>query len=382
MKSAITGSHFTPAQAVIAELKKSQPEVSIIYIGRKYTREGDKSLSAESQIIPELGVKFIPITTGRLQRRFTRYTISSLLKIPVGLIQSMIILIKEKPDVVVSFGGYVGVPVIICAWVLSIPVLVHEQTLVSGLANQIGDIFADKIAVSFDKEYKFDKKKLVLTGNPIREEILHPSTLMDPEIKSAVSLAKTKMLPVILITGGNQGSHIINQAVGESLKALTDLGVIIHQTGESKFNDYEKLENLKMELPYLARYVVKKWVDGNDMGALLKQSNLIVSRAGANTLLEIAYWGTPTLLIPLPYVQKDEQNINAKFFHKLGLAEILPQSELTNKTLVGKITELLKHTQDIRQRSEQIKQVVIPDASKRLAQEIILLVHQHTHPSS
>src|SRR3990167_5082544 len=158
MKILVTGAHFTTAVAVIEELKnlpagrQEQKDIDIVYVGRKTTREGDSSHSVESQVLPQLGVKFISIITGRLQRAFTIYTFSSLLKIPIGFLQSFFILLKEKPDVILSFGGYVAVPLVIAGWLLSIPIIIHEQTLVSGLANTISSFFADKVAVSFEND--------------------------------------------------------------------------------------------------------------------------------------------------------------------------------------------------------------------------------------
>src|SRR3989344_9001367 len=115
MKILITGAHFTPAVATIEELKKVENE-EIVYVGRNTTLEGDRTQSVESKVLPALGVKFIPIIAGRLQRSFTPYTIPSLLKIPIGWIQALYIILSEKPDVILSFGGYVAVPVVIVGW--------------------------------------------------------------------------------------------------------------------------------------------------------------------------------------------------------------------------------------------------------------------------
>ena len=147
MKILITGAHFTPALAVIEELRKISG-VEVIYVGRSTTLEGDKTWSVESEVLSSKSIKFIPIITGRLQRSFTIYTIPSLLKIPIGLLQALFIFFTEKPDVILSFGGYVAVPTVLIGWLWSIPIIIHEQTLVSGLANEISALFADKICLS------------------------------------------------------------------------------------------------------------------------------------------------------------------------------------------------------------------------------------------
>ncbi len=362
MKVLITGAHFTPAQAVINELK-SYPETEIVYLGRKYTLEGDKSISVESQEIPKLGVKFIPIVTGRLQRNFSIYTLISLLKLPVGFIQSFYYLVKERPDVILSFGGYTAVPVVVSAWLLSIPIIIHEQTLVMGLANSISKIFADKIAVSFEKN---KGKKTVVTGNPIRQELLIDIN-PDKRIEEFIASAKKEKMPILFITGGNQGSHIINKTVLEVLGDLTKKYYVIHQTGDSKFKDFDSAEQLAQELG-LKNYLVSKWITVNNMRYIYQNCNVCISRAGINTLLELAYFKTPTLVIPIPYLYKNEQAVNANFFENLGLSKTLAQKDLDVKSIISKIEEV--KTMKV---SEDISNVVKLDAAKTLALETVTL---------
>ncbi len=377
MKIVITGSHFTPAQAVIEELKKF-PDIEILYIGRKTTREGDSTPSVESEVIPKLGVKFSPIITGRLQRRFTFYTIPSLLKIPIGFIQSLLILLKFNPDVVLSFGGYVAVPVVINSWFMSIPIIVHEQTLVSGLANRISNIFASKIAVSFDKAYSFNKNKIVLTGNPMRGEVVRPQKLPNSELKTIITLAEKARKPIILVMGGNQGSHVINEAIKKIISQLIEKAFVIHQTGDSKFDDWSDLSNYQKTLKNPERYLVKKWIEDSDVGYILPKLNLAISRAGINTFLEFAYFGIPTLAIPVPHIYKDEQIVNAKFFNKAGLAEVFSQSKLNDhQAFLAKIKEMLSNNKKLIDQAKAAKELVIPDAAKRLAQETLLLAGQN-----
>lgn len=366
MKILVTGAHFTTAVAVIEELQK-QSNTEIVYVGRKTTREGDRSLSPESQIIPEMGVKFIPIITGRLQRAFTIYTLISLLKMPIGFIQSLWILFTEKPDRVLSFGGYVAVPVVITGWLMSIPVIIHEQTLVTGLANKISSWFADKILVSFDVKNDFPKEKVILTGNPLRKEILDVGEIRGlKEIKEIFTLARKEKKPVVFITGGNQGSHVINLAVENIIDKLVNKAYIIHQTGDSKFKDFERLEKKQSNDYFVAKFIY------NEMSYLLKNSDLVVARAGINTLTELAFLGTPALVIPVPYLYKDEQNQNAKFFEGLGLVRILPQSQLSGDILLDQIYKCLNDLNHLSNQAKQAKRVVIPEAAKKIALETLV----------
>lgn len=372
MKVLVTGAHFTPAQAVIEELKKPKG-VEIVYVGRKYTREGDNSPSVESQVLPSLDVKFIPIVAGRIRRSFDIHTLFSFIKIPIGFIQSFYIILKEQPNVVVSFGGYVGVPVVISAWLLSIPVIVHEQTLVTGLANQVSNLFANKVAVTFDKAYQFDKSKMVLTGNPIREEITHPKGSLSPELAEIIKVAKKDKLPILYITGGNQGAHSINEVVFKVLDDLLEKFVVIHQTGDSKFKDFENINEKKSELKYSERYFAQKFISASDLGLLLSQTSLVVSRGGANTLLEMTYLGIPTIIIPLPFSLRNEQTKNAHFFEKAGLGEVLLQSRLNNKSLLELIEKMLKEKDEYSRKAKGAREVVILDAAKKLTQEVLIL---------
>lgn len=369
MKILITGAHFTPAVAVIEELKQLK-NVEIIYVGRKSTREGDRSVSIESLVLPKLGVKFISLITGRIQRVFTPYTILSLLKIPIGFIQSFFIIMTEQPNVILSFGGYVAVPVVINGWLWSTPIIVHEQTLVSGLANRVGGLFANKICLGFQENEEFAGEKTVFTGNPIREEVLHPQENLPNEYKELIATAKKDRLPVIFVTGGNQGSHALNTVVENCLDTLTRKACIIHQTGDSKLRDYERLVDRQND-----RYLVKKWID-KEIGHVLKKVDLVISRAGANTLTEVAYLAKPTLVIPIPYLYKNEQTKNAHFFEKLGLVEILPQSQLSSNTLLKKVTEMISNLPALRQRALPAQKIAFPDAAKRVAVETLTLLSQ------
>lgn len=360
MKILVTGAHFTPAVATIEELRKFK-ETEIVYVGRKTTQEGDNSPSVESQVLPTLGVKFIPIITGRLQRDFTINTIPSLLKIPIGFLQSFLIIFKEKPDVLLSFGGYVAVPTVITSWLFSIPIIVHEQTLITGLANRISAFFADKIAVSF-KDNQFKGEKVVLTGNPVRREIIEESKV--------AKLTHSNGLPTVLVMGGNQGSHVINLALEGCLEKLLQIARVYHQTGDSKFKDFEKLKGSGNSGRFGERYDVRKWI-GDEYPKILQEADLVVSRAGINTLSELALLGKPALLVPIP---NREQRKNAKYFENLKFTKTLLQSQVSGDTLLQNVKHMLKNINSLKEKAKGARKVIILDAAKKLALETILLV--------
>lgn len=363
MKILLTGAHFTPAVAVIEALRQQSGDkkVDLLYVGRKTTLEGDSSPSVESKVIPSLGVRFVPITTGRIQRHFNLYAITSVLKIPVGMVQAFWIVASERPDVVVSFGGYVGFPIVFAAWLLSIPVVIHEQTLVMGLANRLSSLFAKRIALSFPVKQFEGNTKSVITGNPLRQEIVQPST-PPAELRKFIEQARHKK--ILLVTGGNQGAHIINQTVGGALTELLKDFYVIHQTGDSHFHDYENLEEIRSQMGdlgnryYLAKFINEGW------GEVLDKAEIVITRAGINTLTELAYLQKKAVIIPLPHIYKDEQTVNAHYFAKLGMAKVLPQDQLSAERLVKTIQEADK--------MDPPKLDIDTDAASRIALEILL----------
>ncbi len=374
MKIMVTGAHFTPAQAVIEELKKF-PDIEIVYIGRKYTQEGYKALSVESKVLSSLGIKFIPIIAGRLRRNFDFWTIISFLKIPVGFIQSFFILLREKPNVTLSFGGYVSVPVVFNSWILSVPIMIHEQTLISGIASSITHIFADKIALSFEKESSKNGKE-ILTGNPIRQRLLNPSKKPSLELKDFVKNAFRGKLPLIYITGGNQGSDIINENISLILERLTETFFICHQVGDSKKNYFDTLQAQKNKLKNGHRYLVKKWFEVEDLALIYRNSDLVISRAGINTLVELDYFQIKALVIPIPFIFKNEQVKNAKYFEKQCLCEVIYQDNLNPQVLFSKIKTLIRNNSK-KQRDNAKRNLTLSNAAKIIAQEVLLMGNEN-----
>jgi UDP-N-acetylglucosamine--N-acetylmuramyl-(pentapeptide) pyrophosphoryl-undecaprenol N-acetylglucosamine transferase len=332
MKITLIGGHLSPALSVLQALPK---DAQVTFIGRKYALEGDKALSLEYKTITELSIPFQEINTGRLQRKFTKFTLSSLLRFPSGIVQAFSILIRTKPDIVVGFGGYASVPVIFCAYILKIPTIVHEQTMGAGLANRMVSRFAKKICISWDSSRKyFPKDKIVLTGNPIRNFLIS---------NSKFSIFNNN-LPVVYITGGSSGSHFINVLIEGIIRELLKKYNIIHQTGDAgEFHDFDRLNKLKESLPERLRYnyLLKKFIDPSEIGDLLNTSTLVISRSGINTITELMYFEKPAILIPLPFAQDDEQLNNAKFLDKIGLGVIIKQEDASKEKLLETINQMM-----------------------------------------
>lgn len=370
-KIVITGGHLTPALAVIDELIKKD-QWQILFIGRKYASEWEKTPSVESIIIPDQGIWFAPIAAGRFPRHFNRYALFSALKIPLGFFQAFFYLLRFRPQVILSFGGYVSLPVVIAGWLLGIPSLTHEQAVIKGLATKISAPFVKKMAVSWPSSLKyFPPEKAVLTGNPVRKEIFKSKE------KIWQRLDFPQNLPLVFITGGNQGSHVINQAVESVLPRLLEIANVFHQSGHLQaLGDFEKLIKARQKLsPQLRkRYHVKKYLSAEEMGTFLNKANLVVSRAGANTLSEIAALGKPVLFIPLPWLYQDEQTRNAQMLVEAGTAEILPQKDLSGGSLYQRIKRMIQNLPSYEKKASIAKRLIRLKAAQKIVAEIEKLV--------
>lgn len=366
-KIVITGGHVTPALSVIDELEK-KGNWQIYFFGRQYASEIDKTISMEAELLREKKLTFIPITAGKLQRHWDRHALISYLKIPIGFFQALIYLLKIKPRVILSFGGYLSVPVVVGGWLLRVPIITHEQTASFGLASKFNSFFANKIAISWSSSRKyFPADKVFLTGNPIRKDILQ----FDKKIWQIFNF--DEKLPLIFITGGNQGSHIINQTTQEIISQLVKDYNVFHQTGRLEA-DFEALEKIRQKFPlkFKHRYHCKKYLNSNEMGTLFNKTDLVVSRAGANIVTELAVLGKPALLIPIPWAYADEQTKNAQILVEAGIAQILPQDKLTPKKLYQLINQTIKNLDQYKKNITQAKKLVKPNS----AREIVKLIER------
>lgn len=336
----LTGAHITPAVALTQEIFSREPDAKVIYCGRRKFNNGKDSV--EEQEIVRVGAEFIPLEFAKLNRFISFSTLTEFFKIPSGLIRGFQLVKRLKPDVVVSFGGYVSIPVVIAAKILRITVIVHEQTLVWGLANRIARRFATYSAVSWVENID---GKSVLTGNPIPEEIV---------------LAKIKSKhDVLFITGGSQGSLAINTLVDPILPELTKHFTVYHQTGSQV--------NRKMD-----KYFSADWFPTPIVADIFKRAKIVVGRAGANTVTYLSYFGIPSILIPLPISGGGEQLANADLLAGTGLATVLDQNGLTPEKLLEEILRINKNYDQIRELgAEKAGRLIIPNATGKLMDLVI-----------
>lgn len=368
MKILIVGGHMAPALGLIDALPKS---TEIVYVGRQHVFEADEGESLEQKTIKARGIRFIIFKSGRVQRSFTRHTIPSLLKIPKGFTQALEVLKKEKPDIVIGFGGYLSVPIGLAARLLRIPLLIHESTLGAGLANKVLAPFANKICISWDSSRAyFPEKKTVLTGNPLLPFKTDNENLPLPESK--------EKLPLIVVTGGSGGSHTVNAVVLQILPELLEIAKVTHLTGDAKqFGDFDALHAKKKTLPkkLQGRYFLTQFVSPEDINTLFAKADLVIGRSGINTVAALLVLHKKAIFIPLLVGQKDEQLKNAKIMQSEGLAEVLDQRSISAKTLFAAIKEMLAHKTE-----EKIKWhiPVVQNGAENLMKEVLQCVSQYT----
>lgn len=356
----VTGGHVTPAIAVIDALKS---DVSVVFFGRKYAMEGSRTVSAEYRLIIGKGIRFISITTGRLQRYLTWMTVPSLFKIPVGCIQALWYCLRLRPALIVSFGGYVALPTVLAGWLCRIPVITHEQTLVPGLANRLIARIATRVCVSFpDTLARFPKDKAVLTGLPMREE------LFTAPKKTPFSLDLSGH-PLLYITGGGTGAQSLNRIVYPVLSSLLHTYTIIHQVGDTSLVEAQKIRTALRD-EYKRRYIVLPYIPIPELSWVLSHASLVVGRSGANTVAELAVLGKVSLLVPLPWSGGGEQQENADWLARYGGAVVVPQSSLTPLRLRKEIEAVWAQMPELQQRASGFAVTVPRDGTRRMLREI------------
>ncbi|MDD3487442.1 MAG: undecaprenyldiphospho-muramoylpentapeptide beta-N-acetylglucosaminyltransferase [Candidatus Moranbacteria bacterium] len=361
-----TGGHIFPLVAVSKKLREIVPEgadLEFLFLGPDNALERE---AMDGELIPRK-----KILSGKMRRYFSLSYIPDLVKIPLGIAQSLWQLLVFMPDVVFSKGGYAAVPVVIAAWIYHIPIIIHESDVTPGLANQLAARLADKIAVSFPGAANFfNPGKVVITGNPIREELAMGNK---EEAQKIFGLSGDKK--IILVMGGSQGAKIINEAILNILPQLLKEYEIIHITGEG---EYEEV------IGQAGREGIKAGVGGyhpypflrGEMAQAFAASDLIISRAGANSLTEISAVGKPAIIIPIRFSANNHQELNAYVLSESGAAIVLAQDNLGGNMLLEEIEKVTNSHELQFDLSERIKKLYVPGAVKNIAEEIIKLANE------
>jgi UDP-N-acetylglucosamine--N-acetylmuramyl-(pentapeptide) pyrophosphoryl-undecaprenol N-acetylglucosamine transferase len=362
-----TGGHVLPALAVVDELRQRGALADLIWIG--------SSEGVESQAADEAGIRFFAIPTGKLRRYLSLRNLTDAARIPLGVLAARRALTAFRPDVVLSTGGFVSVPAVVAARGIA-PVLTHEQTAILGLANRINARFADVLAVSHSQTESLAARlhgRVVVTGNPIRTGL----TAGDRS-RGLQRLGFEATLPVVYVTGGARGASPINQRIAALLPGILEQAQIVHQTGPLSANaDASNLSQLKETLPEAVRhrYYVVEFL-GEELPDIYAVAHLVVGRAGAGTIAELAYVGLPAILVPLPGARGDEQAVNARVLGDIGAAVVIAQQNATPERLQMEILALLEDPERRARMANAARTIARPDAAARLTEELLSLARQ------
>ncbi|HEX7828431.1 MAG TPA: undecaprenyldiphospho-muramoylpentapeptide beta-N-acetylglucosaminyltransferase [Thermoanaerobaculia bacterium] len=341
-----TGGHIYPAIAIAREFTARDASRRVVFVGTEY--------GLEKTIVPKAGFPLEFIQVGGLKGKGGLDLLRNLARLPLGFIQAFRLIGKHKPDVVLGVGGYSSGPVLIAAVLRRVPSIIHEANAFPGLANRGVSRLVTAVAVAFEEALPRlgREKDGVVTGNPIRKEFFEANR--QPSTTSRQRL---------LIFGGSQGSRVINNAVLAALPHLAsmkDAIEIVHQTGPT---DHEKVQAQYRDTPFANARVVP-YLD--PMVDELASADLVVCRAGAMTLGELAATGRAAILIPFAAATNNHQEVNARVVEKAGGAIVITEKELVPERLAGAIADVLGDPQRAARMSAAAKTLALQDATKKI----------------
>lgn len=365
-----SGGHFYPLIAIAGAIHETAKKQKILlpelyFMGPDPYDEG--SLFASS-------VTFIRVPAGKLRRYRSLKNVVDLLKTIGGTGVALWKLFVMYPDVVMSKGGYTSTPVIIAAWLLRIPIVIHESDAKPGRANKLASKFARYIAISYDDTVQyFPEEKVALTGIPVRHELLAP-----PPANTHEALNITDSRALLLILGGSQGAERINDLIISALEELLSTYEVIHQTGPNNataalnaartfIHDEEKLRH----------YHAHAFFDVTTLHAALSFASLIISRAGSGSIFEIALHGKPSILVPIPEDVSHDQRTNAYAYARTGSASVIEEENLTPNLLVAEITRIMSDRPLLEKMSTKASEFAPREAAERIAEALLAVTLEH-----
>lgn len=348
-----TGGHIYPALAIINKIKEKEPKSEILYIGTTDRMEKD--------IVPKLGIEYVGIEMVGLNRKNLFKNISVMKKYFAAIEKAKGVIKKFKPDIVIGAGGYITAPVLYAAHSLKYKTIIHEQNSIPGLSNKFLAKMVDKVCVSLpgSLEY-FNKKKTVYTGNPRSEEI----TSVKKVSKKTLGFKEKEKLVVIVM--GSLGSITMTKKIKKLIGDFKGKSYqVMVVTGKNYYDDYKDVDvpgNVKL-VPFLENFI-----------NLLKDTDLIISRAGASTIAEITAIGLPSILVPSPYVTHNHQYMNARELEDVGACTIVTEDEFSSKEIISKVDGLLNDEVAYLKMKKNSQKLGINDSATRIYDEIRKLI--------
>ncbi len=354
-----TAGPILPLLALAKEWVKSDKNIVPVFL--------DKRKSVAARVIPKAGFKFYTMSAGKMRRYWTIKNVFSPFLILLGIVRSIFLFVTLKPVIVIGAGGYVQVPVIIAAWILRIPRVIHQQDIIPSFSNRAISLLADRITVTFEKSLKdfaqgtgLEKKfgentKIFWTGNPcdFDKDFINSKSAKD----EALQLFKLeKDFPTVLVIGGGSGARGLNQIVQHNLSELTKIAQIIHSSGPGKL-----LHPAAGEARIHDRYHQYEFIDRMDLA--YAAADLVITRAGLYTITTLSKLGLPSIVVPMP---ASHQEANAQFLYETGSAVVADQSDLTGEALTALVKKVFFDGKLQKNLQANIQKILPDDASARM----------------
>lgn len=354
-----TGGHINPGLSIAKHIKRRQPASEIIFVG---THRG-----LETKLVPREGFELRLIRVKGFRRKLSLDTLVSVKELIQGFAEARKIIKQFRPEVVIGTGGYVCGPVVLNAALSGIPTLIHEQNVFPGVTNRLLSRFVNSVAVSFKESEQYLKgaRKLVHTGNPVRDEILKANRT---EARSRLDIDGSK--PLVVVVGGSLGAERINLVTAELIKKYSgqmDFNLIF-ATGNSQYEAVrELLKGLRHPLITITPYIY-------NAGEVYAAADLIVCRAGAITCSELTVIGLPSIMIPSPNVTANHQEYNARSLEKNGASVVILEKELNADILYRQLNRLIKDREQLDRMARSAKKTGITNAVEKIYSLIMELV--------
>lgn len=367
-----TGGHFYPLIAVARALKDRAEAERIVEMDLIFAAPAPY----DETMLREEGIAFIKTAAGKARRYFSLMNIIDPFKTAWGIVKAVFAIYLNFPDVVFSKGGYGSFPALVAARIFGIPVIIHESDVVPGRVSTWSAKFAKRIAVAFPQAAKyFPAEKVAYTGNPVRREVIGGSEEEAAEIFNLEPGLKT----TILVLGGSQGAEPVNNVLLDILPELVRSTQVIHQTGAGNFKEIEGRAGLVLaNSEFKRRYHPVAFLDEGALRNASKVATLVVARASAGFLFELALWSRPAILIPLPRAAQDHQRENAYAYARAGACVVLEEQNVTPHILLAEIQKVLANPEAMQKMSQAAQSFAKVDAAERIADEIIRLALEHS----
>lgn len=368
-----TGGHFYPIIAVAEAVRDLASEHRLI--APRLFFIAPAPFDEEALFANE--IMFVKCSAGKMRRYASILNFTDLFVTLWGTLSCVITLFRIYPDVVFSKGGYTSVPVVLAARLLRIPVVIHESDSKPGKANLLASKFAERIAIAFPSAASFFPAKvqgnIAITGIPLRKK------LAELDGRAGVEFLKLDTsVPTVLILGGSSGSKKINETVLAGLIDLVASVNVVHQTGKDNYADVERTARVILDgNPHASRYHVFPYLSADSLAQAAGASNLVVSRAGATAIAEIALWRRPSILIPIPEAISHDQRTNAYAYAHTGAAIVFEQENMTPHVLASEIRRITSDVALATEMSEKTKLFGNENAARLIADELLRIALKH-----